>query len=322
LAGESEHKPFRSELELEKTPLFVTSKYKGDSWEYCRTLTNPDTGERVEQRVRVGKKHPRDRPRGVLTQMHQEVFYKLLWLWGESGYEVMLPGGTDNVSAGAEDVKRAIGYFDISPYALVRFVFGEDGGLQYGRLRSLLADLVGIPIVREYHYLQRGTFSVDEFTLLSGADWKGRQIDRKTGTPRRDGSSEVHIQFSEAVTRNFLDKQIKSLLLGVYTSIGADRRGRRLEIARLLYPLLDYELYGKPEYHCKLAALFQRLGCRSYKYKSKRREKILAAVGALDGLPILGEQYRLRIKLTEAEDGSDWVLVAWRDAQERLPFGD
>ncbi len=306
-------RPFRSEIGIERTPIFVVGSFKDDWREYRRLLRDPGTDEHIEQIVRVGKKHPSDRARGVLKQPHQELFYKLLALWDKAGYPLLIPDDSSS--------DLALGYFVTSAFDLVRFVFdGRYSGREYARLRTLLGDLCSIPVVLEHHYLRDNSQDITEFTFLSSADWEGRRVDRETGVPLGAGKSEGRIVFSPVVTMGFLRKQHKPLLLAPYLSLGADRRGRRAELARLLYPLLDHELSRKPKYHCKLAALAERLGCRPQKYRSKRREQFSAAVSALDGLPILSEKFRLGVTLRESDDGTDWVLTAWRAGQESLPL--
>ncbi len=306
-------RPFRSEIGIERTPIFVSSSFKGDWREYRRVVTDPRTNEPIEQVVRVGRKHKTDRPRGVLQQVHQELFFKLLALWDRAGYPIYAPNDGADCTA--------MGYLVTSAFELVKFASGgKYNGYRYTRIRSLLADMAAIPIVREHHYLHRDVVDVDEFTLLYGADWTGRNIDRSTGVPLGGGRSEVRIVFSPLVTLGFMRQEHKPLLLGTYLSLGADGRGRRAELARLLYPLLDHELARKPAFHCKLATLAERLGCRVFKYRSQRRQQFQGAVQALNGLPILSEKFRLRLALEESKDSTDWILRASRDGQERLNF--
>lgn len=303
--------PFRSELGIERTPIFVSSAYRQDWREYQRQIVDPESQETIVQIVRVGRKHENDRPRGVLTQIHQHVFYKLLALWDRAEYPLaVLQNGEHQI---------AMGTFRQSAYSLVRFIDGDVSGYRYKRLRSVLGDLSAIPIVREHHYLHRGTVDVDDFTLLAAAEWTGRELDPERGTPRPTGRSEVRIVFSPTVTEGFLRAEYKPLLLTPYLSVRSGS-GRRAELAALLYPFLDYELSRKPHYHAKLSQLGERFGCSPQEYASQRKRQFLSAVKALDGLPILAETFRLRVRLIRSQDGSDWVLEARREGQESLPL--
>src|SRR5262249_145669 len=114
--------PFRSELTIERHPLFVSNTFKAGFWRYERALKQADTGEELIQRVLVGKVNENDRPRGVLTQIHQQVLYQLLALWGERGYPISEING------------RHFGAFTISAYDLVVALRGSDAGKDYRRV--------------------------------------------------------------------------------------------------------------------------------------------------------------------------------------------
>ena len=66
-------------------------------------------------------------------------------------------------------------------------------------------------------------------------------VDKRTGRPKKGGKSEVLIKFSEFITRKFLHKEVKQILLEPYMKL-ARSKGRRSELAPLVYSRLDYEL--------------------------------------------------------------------------------
>ena len=80
----------------------------------------------------------------------------------------------------------------------------------------------------------------------------------------------------------------------------------------MLYVKLDRQLALKPKYHVKLESLLAELGCRAYRYKSQRAEKLQTAITALNDMPIGAERYRLHVSLRESADKSDFVLHAER----------
>ena len=303
--------PFRSELTVERHAIFVSQSYKHDFWRYEKTITHPESGEPVVQRVTVGKVHDKDRARGVLTQEHQATLYRILALWGEQGYPL------------AESDGKHYGVVTTSAYDLVQAIAGADGANHYKRVRTLLQDLHSIPIVLENGYTWRGVKDLEQFTLLSILQWEERKADADAaaGTPG-PGKSEVRIMLSRLVTEGFLRKNVKQLLLGTYEELGGGKQGPQAGIARLLYARLDSELASKDEYHVRLVELGRRLGLAEKRYKSQRAQQFASAIQLLQGKPIHGERHRLRVELRESEEGEDFVLVARREPNQLGLFGE
>ncbi|MFH1919441.1 MAG: hypothetical protein ABIP48_06090 [Planctomycetota bacterium] len=309
-----ETQPFRADLEVERSPIFVSNTFKGDSWTYERELVHPRSGEPVIQRVSVGRLHDKDRPRGALKQIHQEVFYKLLKLWGDQGYPIMEREDEDG-----EQI--TVGVFGLTAYELVTYLRGNDSVDHYRRVQTLLQDLASTPIVLEHEYSWQETSDRRSLKLLADVEWREKKVDPKTRRPKPDGFSKVTIYFSRTVTEGFLSKNVKQLLLGPYESLGAGGRGRRAEVARLLYPILDHELSSKESFNCTLTSLCERLGMTPQPYKSIRGRPFKQAVRQLTGKPILGERYQLQVQLRESQDGQDYVLEARRHpCQLNLPL--
>jgi hypothetical protein len=296
--------PFRVHLMLDQLPLFVVNSFRADH----RTMTiviklDDDTVE--EQTFSVGApERAGKKGRGVLKQAHQDAFYRLLWKWGELGYPL--------TADGRGELSMTVG-------ALVHLLFGDDAEHRYARSKELVRDLASIPVTLTNVQLRNRSASVEEFTLLHLDQWSERNVDARTRKPRAGGRSLVRILFSKVVTDGFLAADVKALLLGVYDSLGAGT-ARHAEVARLLYPLLDHELASKTGYHCKLVKLAERLGLASQAYKSLRVRPFARAVRVLNGKPILGERYSLRVTLRESVDGDDFVLEATRGPwQPSLP---
>lgn len=294
-------RPFRTELTIEQNSLFVANTYKGESFVRESSVTHPESGEEVIRRMTVGKVHATDRERGVLRQIHQDVFYKVLELWGRQGYQV---GKLRN---------KVYGTIRVSAYELVTAVFsGGDSAKGYRRTRELLRDLTAIPVVLENVYTWQGLKDREEFSLLSEVTWSERSVGAD-GRPAVGGESTVTILLSSLVTEGFLARHIKVLLGKPYEELDAGR-GRRSEIARLLYPFLDAQLATKDTYHAKLDALAERFGLQRYPYASKRKEKFEPAMRALNGKLIHEGRNILRVSLQPSADGKDYVLRAHREA--------
>jgi hypothetical protein len=299
--------PVRVELTLEQLPLFVVNAYKGESRTLTLTLTLED-GETVEQTFSVGAVSEGGRSYGVLKQTHQEAFYRLLHVWGERGYPLNGDG---------------LGVLELTAYDLVVMLRGNDAEHHYRRAKELVNELASIPVSMRNVRTRRGVCNEEDFRLIHLDTWSERKVDTKTRRPKEGGHSKVRILFSRFVTDGFLRGHVKALMLGAYDSLGADNTGRRAEVARLLYPILDRELATKQKYHCRLTTLAERLGLVPQRYKSDRARPFAQAVRLLDGKPILGERHSMRVTLRESADGEDYVLEATRAAwQPWLPGVD
>ena len=292
-------RPFRTELTVEQNSLFVANNYQGEHFVRQSVVRHPGTGEDIVRRMSVGKLHPTDRARGVLRQIHQDCFYKVLELWGQQGYELGLIRG------------KRYGVVRTSLYELVNAIFGAtDNARSYRRTRELLRDLQAIPIVLENVYTWAGLKDREEFTLLGDVAWSEKRLD-KSGKPSEGGRSTATIVLSSMVTEGFQASHFKVLLGQPYEALGQGR-GRRSEIARLLYPFLDTQLAEHEVYEGPLDALAERFALHRYAHRSKRKEKFAPAIRALQGKPILEGNYRLRLELVAVTD--DYILRAERVA--------
>ena len=133
-----------------------------------------------------------------------------------------------------------------------------------------------------------------------------KHFNEKTLRPSSDGQSKVTITFSEFITNNFLLREIKSLMLSPYLSL-KDKGGKGT--AQLLYSMLDYELSSKKTFHISFINLANRLGVRSYNYKSQRKQKMEPIIRSVAGKEILSGTSLVRSKIYQNEDKSDWIAL-------------
>lgn len=259
------------------------------------------SGDVVTRKLTVGKTNKDDEPRGVLKQIHQDVFYRLMQLWGKLGYKLGTIEG------------KTYGLLTITPYQLVTAIRGNRSEREYRRVQNLLQDLVSIPVVLETEYLSRKENDRLQFTLLNGVEWKELAIDKETHRPKPGGKSEVTILFSSMVTEGFLDKHYKTLLGAPYRSLGS-----KGELARLLYPYLDAQLATKDHFHIKLQSLEERFGLTQHSKLSYRKRQFENAVKSLNGKMIKSEEYALRVHLRESSEEDDYILVAKREPNSQL----
>lgn len=285
-------RPFYSELSLERHLLFVVNSYKEDFRILRQEVRDPTTGEPVEQVVLIGKTSEEDeRSYGVLKEVHQDVWYRLLWLWNKQDSPITAEG------------KPCI---ETSAYELVRLLRGDDSEHHYRRAKELIHQLASIPIVLRNVYTWQGLRDVEHFRLIADYDWRERKVDKRG----RGGMSRVRIVLAQHVGDGFLAEHAKPLPLSVYESLGA------VAVARLLYPFLDHKLASRGSYNVRLATLAERIGLRYYAHRSKRLEKFQPALRALEGQPIQGDRYRLRVSCAESKTDGDYVFVAKRESRQ------
>jgi hypothetical protein len=292
--------PFRSELTIEQSSLFVANGYQKKHFTREWAIKTP-FGELVTRRLTVGKNNVDDEPRGVLKQVHQDVFYRLLRLWGELGYKLGTMEG------------KTYGSVTTSAYHLVTALRGDDSAGEYRRVQNLLQDITSIPIVLETEQPNSKERNRKQFTLLSDVRWDESKLDIRTHRPKPGGKSEVTILFSSMVTEGFLDKHYKTLLGAPYRSLG-----NKGELARLLYPYLDAQLATKDHFHIKLQALAERFGLTQHSKLSYRKRQFENAVKSLNGKMIKSEEYVLRVSLRESTEDEDYILVAKRELNTQL----
>ena len=152
-------------MTIEQNPIFVVNSFTGDWWEYERTLEHPDSKEPITQRIMVGKVNKTGEPRGVLKQIHQQVFYQLLQLWGKQNYPIM------ECRKDEREVTGTVGVIKTTGYELVKYLRGSDAQWHYNRVQDIIQYISTIPIRCEYWYAWKKTKDVQLFTLLLGMDW-------------------------------------------------------------------------------------------------------------------------------------------------------
>lgn len=304
ITNASPHRQFRSELTIERNPLFVVNGFKGTFFERSSPTLDPATGEVVFSRLIVGKMHPRDEGHGVLRQAHQAALYRLLQLWDRAGYplirDVRPDGGV-----------REMGVVHTTPYELVTMICpGDDSADAYTRARRLLSELRQTPIYLENVQTWAGWLPDVSFYLLGEMDWRTRRVDRKTGRPDSRTTSSVVIQFSEFITSAFQSGYFRVLLGQQYDATSSSQGRKRGELAPLLYAHLDEKLDHDAEYRVSLRELSERFGATRYEQKSRQRSQFAAALRTLQGTLLHQSSCKLQLELEETR--TEMFLVARR----------
>lgn len=164
-------RPFRSEIGIEQSSVFVANSFKDASFERVWELEHPTSKEPIRRTLRVGQIDDMDRPWGVLNQSHQDLFYVLLEIWGKAGYPIV------------KDAKGKVrGTLTLSGYELVMAMCGDNAGHHYRRVRALLRCLHKVPILVKNVYLWQGLHDEEEFTLIDGFSWHQRKYENDPET--------------------------------------------------------------------------------------------------------------------------------------------
>lgn len=283
------HDLVKTEINIERNPIFTTSKFRGNSREIIRGIVNNDNGVTTVSKITIGKVKREDGQIvevGVLKTSHLKVLYGVLKLWTKNS----LPP-TGEVSFSRNELRKVMG--------------GKHGGWVHKRIKQWLFDLFNIPLVWEHSFYdaekKQTIEKVDAFRFFNSVS-----VFSKSNNTNTAGFQKSKIVLNEMVVRNILNQGGKNLIFDVILNI-------RGEIALLLYRFLDWKLsrLEKP-FEKKLKELFEELGLDTssskYQYPSGRKQILEEAIKELDGKEISTGTLRLSIK--ETKDGDDFKLRA------------
>lgn len=286
----------KAELTADKNRIFVVDSFSGNSREHERKIKTP-FGESLVQKVLVGRTKGGKKEYGVLKQKHQAVMYELFRFWAQGERRLVQVGGKPRA------------FIITTAYHLAKAICNNDSSKSYQYIRDILRDLASIPIFIQNAYTSNGISEV-EFTILGEFGWRTR---RRKNTDPKQNLSQIHIQFSDIATEGLVHGYVKDFSFDIYKKIGGtERQGKHKTTAAALYSFLDTELISKETYNISLINLFDELGMSSYKYKSKRREKIASAIQSLSGVEICGGTHHLDISLRYSKELNDYIIEAKR----------
>src|SRR5512135_1566577 len=154
---------------------------------------------------------------------------------------------------------------------------------------------------------------LDTFNLLS--DLKIARIKDEGKVNKEVG----YFRFHEGIIKNLLANHTKPVLFEVVISF-------KSEIAQILYTHLDLILSDKTSYERRTKELFEDLGLEgeTYRYASKRKEKLEPALQELQGKPLTTGRITTA-KLEPTKDGADFKLVVRKGkakAESPLPLSN
>lgn len=267
----------RSELNIEKWPIFTTSSFKGKSREFGRAITT-ENGKTLFKKVIIGK--IADKEVGVLRTFEMKGFYALVKIWEEARKPI-----NQNVN--------------FSLHQIAEILRREWGRTTYRQIQNMIDRLRFTPIKWVYSWKQRNDnkeYSLEDgFTIL--ADKK--IFEKKESNQRVFAFSSF--RFHEAILKNLIENHTKPVYLDTILNF-------KKEISILLYRHIDLVMADKNYYERKTEELFKDLDLTEYSRPSKRKQLLTPALKELEGSE-LSTGMISRADLEKTTDGKDWKVV-------------
>lgn len=249
---EKEKSIVRSELNLEKNPVFTVSSYKKKSREIVLRETSPE-GEITERRIIIGKT-AQGVETGVLNTSHFKVYLALLELWDKAGRPVLEP-----VHFTILRVLKRLGM--------------KDSGEEYRRLKRWLRDLRQIPIsfIQSFYIPKKGEYrDLSDITILNHL----RIYERKEIGRQKKIRGYGEFRFDDYIIEGLINNYVHPLRLDVIKSFKKHK-----DLAILLYTFIDRNLAFKDEFEIGLERLFEILDLsQKHVRKPYDRKKVLDPV--------------------------------------------
>jgi hypothetical protein len=266
----------RSELNIEKWPLFTTSQFRGKSREYSRQ-------EIVEGKVKTRKViigRLADKEIGVLRLLDLKCFYSLIKLWEDAGRPF-----ERNVTFAIHEIAKIVGK--------------SWSGRTYQEIKESLLKLRGMPITWISSFYQKDTDTMEEYIELFNILSDLKIYTRKEGSKPFQAFSTF--RFNERLLRNLLNNHSKPLYLDVALSL-------KKEVSILLYLHLDLVMANKVYYARMTKDLIKELDLGGdYRYLSYRKRVLSPALKELEGV-MLSTGILSYARLHKAKRG-DWKAV-------------
>jgi hypothetical protein len=269
----------RSELNIEKFPLFTTSQFKGKSREYTRE-ERTSLGEIQKRTVVIGKIAGNEI--GILRILDLKCFYALVKMWEEAGKPY-----DENVSFSCHRIAKILGK--------------SWSGRSYSQIKGSLERLRKIPIDWIRAFKNKGSDDtlkvLETFTILEDL----KLVEREKG--------EVVV---EAFSSFRFNKHLLSNLSSNYSkpvSLDTIFRFKR-DISILLYLHLDLIMSKRTDYSRRLENLIVQdldLGT-TYQFPSYRKRIIQPALDELLGCR-LSTGLLTKAVIERTSDGKDWKII-------------
>ena len=233
---------------------------------------------------------------GILTARHQRAIFVLQRLWQQQGGRV------------AERDGRRVGLVRATSWELEEALFSAHGGRQKKLARALIHELNSIPVHFEGLPLPDGTIAelavsglVNGYIFGGQRDIAGQQL----------GLPWAEIELHPWVIAAWEAQDVKPIDLRVLDQLSCD-------LARLLYPKLDWLLSRHERAEFRLLGLCDRLGLadKQLGQRAHRRRKFERVAKELSGAPLTAGG-RLRVSIQAVNQGDDDKLVGRRVGKKK-----
>lgn len=277
----------KTEINIERNPIFVTTRFKGNSREIIKRVVNNGNGSEVRPKITIGKIKRDDGEVvevGVLNTSHLKILYGVLKLWAKN----LSPTG--EVSFSRNELREIMG--------------GKHGGWVHRRIKQWLFDLFNIPIEWEYSFYDAESGKtleiVEAFRFFNHVT-----IYSKGNDPNKLSFQESRVVLNNLVVKNILNKGGKNLRFDVILTL-------KSEISLLLYRFLDWKMSHQEKLEKDLKDLFEEIGLEvtsgKYKYPSGRKQAIKEVIAELEGKNISTGVLR-NFSIEPMRDSNDFKLV-------------
>lgn len=272
-----QRKEIRSELNVEKWPLFTTSQFKGKSREITREIIL-ENGDRALRKVTIGRLNKEEV--GVLRIPEYKIFCILVKLWEEAG-------------------KPTVKSVNFALHKIASQLDIEWSGRTHKNIHQALARLRGIPLIWEDSFYQKETDTTDKLIDYINILEELEIFDRRHNKQTYFAFSSF--KFNKRILSNLINNYTKPLYLSVIMEL-------KKEISVLLYRHIDIIMADKNHYERNTANLFIDLGLSEYNRPSKREQLLKPVLKELEGIE-LSTGILFYVGLEKTVDGKDWKVV-------------
>jgi hypothetical protein len=274
----------RPELNIEKWPIFVPSKSNSKTLAVTKVFQQDIPLPDGRKQIGTVKKVPT--AYGDLTTEDLVIYYALIAIWNEEG--------------------RPKGKVRTSLHRIAK-VAGKQWGQSVAKaIKNSLYRLTMTTFIWEKSFYDAATDQTTHWISL-GKDERFSILDdlhiHEVESGGRTTTESSYFRFHARILKNLLENHTRPVLLSTLMDLKSD-------IAKLLYRYIDRVMAYKLRYERRSKELFEELGLegKTYAYRSKRKEKLVNALGELRGAPLTTGTLT-RAEIVETADKDDFKVI-------------
>jgi len=270
----------RSEINIEKYPIFSTSTNKSKSREIVREYKLPD-GNVDTRKVTIGKIN--DVEVGIFRVFDFKGFCALVKIWEEQG-------------------RPTKGNIFFSLHQIAQVLELSWGGKSYKEIKAMLMRLRKIPIdwVNSFYNKENDEIEslVESFNILSDL-----KIFEKGKKNKQIALALSSFAFDKRLVNNLIRNYSKPLILDNILKF-------KKEVSILLYRYVDLMLSNKNRFECTTSKLINDLDLSQdgYPYPAQRKKLFAPVIKELQGVEI-STGFIKRAELVRTKNEKDWKVV-------------